>query len=287
MENIEPVEHGSNGEEKKLEVNDVIAAEAKSSDEFNELIAKVSESVSESAITNLLEEDGNEDNFSVTDESNKLLQSEQNVEAAGEIKEDAQIHSANESVQESESGKTIEETGTEEEAHHELIMQHIEEHAEEAVELENYDAMSKHTLLERFKTLLEQEDAAGNKTKAFAIKDAFVKIATLERNEALAKFIEEGGIKEDFEKTSDPDEKLFNELFEKYKRKRAEKIEQVEKQKLVNFEEKQAVLNQLKNLIQHEENMQKAYAEFNELQNKWRSIGAVPAANVRDLLLNY
>jgi hypothetical protein len=43
----------------------------------------------------------------------------------------------------------------------------------------------------------------------------------------------------------------------------------------------------LKNLIQHEENMQKAYTEFNEIQNQWRLIGAVPTSDANELQLNY
>ncbi|MEO8151282.1 MAG: DUF349 domain-containing protein [Bacteroidia bacterium] len=381
MENKESGNLNSNGTDHKLEVDEVIAAEAATTEEFNEMIAKASESVAETASeSNLGHEEPTEDDLESIDEGGKIMQAEQNMEAAGdfivpenetelpsndesEISEtvtdiesidegekimqseqnnvdaaqdftatenETEIAASDESeisettsnvestddaskiVQEVQNIETAHdiiaaengtesnetetkpessensETTTDEEAHHELILQQIEAHTEEIADpLENYESMGKEMLIEKLSALLEQDDVAVNKNKAFAIRDAFAKIITQERSEALAKLIEEGGTKEDFEKTKDEKEEQFNQLFDRYKKKRNEQIDAAEKQKVTNYAAKQEVLNQLKNLIQNEENMQKAYSEFNELQNRWRAIGAVPANHVRDLLLNY
>ena len=196
MENKDSVNLNSNGEEHKPEVNEVIAAEAASNEEFNEMMAKASESVSEMPLNNEVDEQGPlESEGEAIDEGAKIMQAEQNMEVGADLVEENT----------SESKKVIEETvnhpstpvvneseetNVEEEAHHELILQQIEEHVEEIADLENYDAMDKSTLIEKFTALLEHDDAAVNKNKAFAIKDAFTKIITQDRNEDHANFME-------------------------------------------------------------------------------------------------
>ncbi|HRE75446.1 MAG TPA: DUF349 domain-containing protein [Flavobacteriales bacterium] len=59
-----------------------------------------------------------------------------------------------------------------------------------------------------------------------------------------------------------------------------EKREQVRKQRgeveKTNLREKQALLQEMMRVISEEENISKAYQTFNELKDKWRTIGAVP-----------
>lgn len=272
MENQEL--ENNNGMEHKDDVQEVITVETSGNDEYADEISKASEAMAETAANNALSEDATEEE--IVDESQKIIDAEQTVEVVG----DSQMNEQPAPV-----AATEEKT---EEEHHELILQQIEAHTEEVAEpLENYDSMNKAELLEKFSALMVGDDAVGNKTKAFAIRDAFNKITSQERSEAFAKFIEDGGNKDDFEKSKDELDEKFNSLFDKYKKKRSDQVEAAEKLKADNLVAKQEILNQLKALIQNEENMQKAYNEFNELQTRWRAIGAVPAANVRDLLMNY
>ena len=63
--------------------------------------------------------------------------------------------------------------------------------------------------------------------------------------------------------------KLFRERREQIRKERAN----IEKTNLV---EKQAILDELTRVISEEENISKAYNTFNELKDKWRTIGNVP-----------
>lgn len=286
---MENQELDNNDSEMNTKVQEVINAESSSTEEFAGIIAKASEAEAETAANFDLSEDAVEEE--TTDESVKIIASEQTLEATGDAQHiDEAINTTainnDEVVHEAIKPATID--ATTEEEHHDLILEQVAKHVEEIAEpLENYDAMSKQELLEKFTTLMVSEDVLGNKIKAFAMRDAFNKITSQERNEALAKFIEEGGNKDDFEKIKDANEEKFYELFDKYKSKRNDQLASAEKLKTDNLAAKQEILNQLKSLIQNEENMQKAYTEFNELQNKWRTIGAVPPANVRDLQMSY
>ena len=293
---MENQELENNGSEMNTKVQEVIAAESSSTEEFAGIIAKASEVQAETAANFDLSEDAVDEE--TTDESVKIIASEQTVEAIGDANQNDDTLPMDSVVENSNSVEAIGENipvaevtlneETTEEEHHDLIMEQVAKHVEEIAEpLENYDAMSKAELLEKFTALMVSEDAIGNKIKAFAMRDAFNKITSQARNEALAKFIEEGGNKDDFEKTKEADEEKFYALFEKYKSKRNDQLASAEKQKIDNLAAKQEILNSLKSLIQHEDNMQKAYTEFNELQNKWRSVGSVPPANVRDLQMNY
>lgn len=165
------------------------------------------------------------------------------------------------------------------------VIPHEEEH-EEIVSV-NYHELSKEELLQHLNELLNEENAVANKNKAFAIRDVFNQIVNNEKNYFLNKHIDSGGTKEDFQMPDDEIAIQFFAAFEQYKKKRTEQLETQEKQKAANLTAKHEILNQLKVLIQNEENMQRAYNEFNELQNRWRAIGAVPSGNVQDLHMTY
>lgn len=286
---MENQELDNTGSEINSKVQEVIDSESSSTEEFAEIIAKASEAQAETAAGFDLSEDTDQEE--TVDESEKIIASEQTVEVTGDEQQNkTSLNSQNDAVNEANTSTIAddEKESTNEEAHHDLIMEQVANHVDETAEpLEHYDAMSKEELLEKFTVLMDGDDALGSKIKAFAIRDAFNNITSQQRNEALAKFIEDGGNKDDFEKVKDADEEKFYALFDKYKTKRNNQLAAAEKQKSDNLAAKQEILNQLKSLIQHEENMQKAYTDFNELQNKWRAIGSVPQASVRDLQMNY
>jgi len=171
---------------------------------------------------------------------------------------------------------------------HEILLAAVSHHvAETAEHLEHYEQMNKVELIHALKPVVETDDALSQKQKANAIRDAYQKLTAQERAEALAKFIEDGGVKNDFESRKSADDTTFESLYEKYKNKITAQTAQAEKQRQENLEIKQALLARLKNLIQHEENMQKAYTEFNEIQTLWRNTGSVPTTQANELQLNY
>lgn len=171
---------------------------------------------------------------------------------------------------------------------HDMLLQQVTEHVIETSEhLAHYEQMSKAELAHALKAIVDADDTLTQKQKVRAIRDAYQKIKSHDDATALAKFIEDGGIKTDFENRKSADDIVFESLYEKYKTKSAAQAEKAEKQKQDNLVAKQTLVSRLKNLIQHEENMQKAYTEFNEIQNQWRLIGAVPTSDANELQLNY
>ena len=82
-------------------------------------------------------------------------------------------------------------------------------------------------------------------------------------------------------------ETAFKGVYANYKKERAEYNRQQDAQREDNFAKKQAVIEDLKNLVEKQEDVNSTFPAFRELQNRWREIGPVPATKFRDLNNTY
>lgn len=153
--------------------------------------------------------------------------------------------------------------------------------------VENYLVYSKEELVHLLDELMKENDFSAIRNKVFAIKEAFQTLISQERHVSLAEEGEEATEKVEQAKIADPVADKFFALMKKFNRRRIELREKQDLEKNDNLKAKSEILVQLKNLIQYEENMQKAFNQFHELQNKWRAIGPAPQQNVNDLWLTY
>lgn len=174
-----------------------------------------------------------------------------------------------------------------EEVHH---LQAIEVHPEELEVItepaENFGQMGKEELLARMEVFSKENDVNVVKNRAQAARDAFQLIYNHELETALASYLEAGGVREDFE-YKDPIEEKFFEAYKIFQKRRSEFILGQEKIRQENLKAKNDILQQMKNILQQEEDMSKAFNEFHDLQAKWRGVGPVPPQNVNDLWMTY
>jgi len=162
-----------------------------------------------------------------------------------------------------------------------------EEHLETLPEQEeNYNHLTKEELVKVAEGFAEG-DIAVVKSKINALKNAFEQIQSSEKEQALSAFLEEGGVKDDFKYSYTQADDRFQSALKKYNKRKAEYAEQQEKLRENNFNIKQEILVAMKNLIQNEENMQRAFDQFHELQAKWRATGPVPSGQLNDLWMTY
>jgi hypothetical protein len=82
-------------------------------------------------------------------------------------------------------------------------------------------------------------------------------------------------------------ERGFKELYNKYKAEKAEYNKQLEQERENNLAAKEAVIAELKNLIEKQEDVNATFPAFREIQNKWRAIGPVPAQSYRNINETY
>ncbi len=192
------------------------------------------------------------------------------------------------SEMESETGLPENQPAPEVKNEQELVEQPIhEEHVEVLPEpVEDFANLSKEELVKLLEGFAD-DDINTVKQKVAATKDAMDHLQQGEREHALSSFIEQGGNKDDFKYEYDALDNRFHTSLRKFNKRKIEQFEHQEKQREENLKTKQGILNELKVLIQNEENMQRAFEVFHDMQARWRNTGAVPSGKVNDLWMTY
>lgn len=152
---------------------------------------------------------------------------------------------------------------------------------------EDYSTYSIEDLVALLEKYVAEIEVPRFKTRVANIRNYLSNIFAAASELAREKFIESGNNKEEYAPVADPLEDRFHQAIKKFNKKRVEYNEKLEKQRQENLVAKNEILKLLKDLIQNEDNMNKAFERFHELQAKWRGVGPVPSANVKDLQLTY
>ena len=170
----------------------------------------------------------------------------------------------------------------------------------ETIEVEpvNYAEKTLAELVELFQKLGDVADRALKSKEAEAIKSAFYKRLSKEKADAgLTPSVDEPQADEpvaeeapeqaeEAETRTNPFEAIeagFKSLYNDYKKERAEFNKQQEKEREENLAAKQTVIDELKELVEKQEDVNATFPAFREIQNKWSSIGPVPAQKHRDI----
>ncbi len=151
----------------------------------------------------------------------------------------------------------------------------------------DFSALNKLELIEILEETVQDADVVMIKDKVVAIKSNFLRICKEERDREMEQFILDGGDKENYEHVEDPLEVRFKAAFNIFRDNKLKYNEAVEEQKVVNLQQKNAILEELKQLINSEETLKKTYDEFRSLQDRWKEIGQVPATEITNLWNNY
>ncbi len=151
----------------------------------------------------------------------------------------------------------------------------------------DFSSLNKLELIEILEETVQDADVVKIKDKVVAIKSNFLRICKEERDREMEQFILDGGDKENYEHVEDPLEVRFKAAFNIFRDNKLKYNEAVEEQKVVNLQQKNAILEELKQLINSEETLKKTYDEFRSLQDRWKEIGQVPATEITNLWNNY
>ena len=159
---------------------------------------------------------------------------------------------------------------------------------DEAVEESNeLEGLNKLQLVEMLEETVQNLDVQAIKDKIAAIRIHFNKLNKEDMDNELQQFLQNGGSEESFQHAEDPLELRFNEAFGIFKANRAKMNEDLEKQKVENLANKQAILEELKGIIASDESLKKTYDDFRALQDRWKEIGPVPANESSNLWNTY
>lgn len=163
----------------------------------------------------------------------------------------------------------------------------------------NYSEKNLAGLVSLFEELARNPERMKMSKEAEAIKAAFYKKLFKERADAglsvpqtSADTMPEDAVQEEVQEPA-PDtvsedpfaeiERGFKALYNAYRKERAEYNRQLEKEREQNLALKEAVINDLKALLEKQEDVNATFPEFREIQNRWRAIGPVPVQSYRNL----
>lgn len=146
--------------------------------------------------------------------------------------------------------------------------------------------LSKEEILEKLAGLVgAAADTTRNEVEA--LKQAYYKIHRSEVDELKKAFLEEGGEEKDFVAPEDGTESKLKELLAVYKEKRAAILAEEERVKAANYALKLQLIDQLKALSESQEDFNKLYNDFKDIQQRWKEVKAVPQEHVNELWKNY
>ena len=146
--------------------------------------------------------------------------------------------------------------------------------------------LTKDEILSKLRNLVD-EPVNAVRDEIDSLKQAYYKIRKTEIEELKKNFIEQGGNVKDFTVPEDKYEALLKDLMNTFKEKRAALAAEEEKLKTANYEAKLQLIEQLKNLCESNEDFNKLYNEFKEIQQKWKDITIVPEGSVNKLWKEY
>ena len=146
-----------------------------------------------------------------------------------------------------------------------------------------------------FQSLSESEDRMKRSKEAEAIKSAFYKRLSKEQAEAG-----EAAVVDEPDENTPADEQTvplqsgpvspfaaieagFKSLYVAYKKERAEYNKELDAQREENLARKQAIIEELKTLVEEPGDMKDAFPKFRDIQNRWREVGPVPQQSFRDV----
>lgn len=162
----------------------------------------------------------------------------------------------------------------------------------------DYTQMSLMELIQAFQEMLNRGDQQEMYRNADVIKAAFYKVLKKEKiaigfqapSEDETTPVDVQDDSDDSKVSVNPFaevERGFKSLYTQYKTLRASYVQVLERQKEENLVQKTRILDELKLLIENQDDLQHIFPAFRELQNKWKVVGPVPQARNKDIWDTY
>lgn len=156
----------------------------------------------------------------------------------------------------------------------------------EEIQEADYAQLGKKELVDLLKEMVRTNDFLRSEASLRELRSKVEDIQHQEKTEALKRFLENGGILDDFDYRQDVLDIAFEANFKLLRNKRLEHFRNQEQQKNDNLQAKKDLLDKLRELIDGKDDKH-AFDKFKEIQNQWKQVGAVPIAHVRPTWASY
>ena len=158
--------------------------------------------------------------------------------------------------------------------------------AGEAANLMDVSKLSKEEIVDKLAACVESS-AEGVRSEVEALKQAYYKLRHNEVEEQKKAFVANGGEEAAFVAPEEETEGKIKALLTVFKEKRAAILAEEERLKAANYALKLQLLDQLKALSESQEDFNKLYSSFKEIQQRWKEIKLVPQEYANELWRSY
>lgn len=221
------------------------------------------------SVTPVAEENAPNDGAEVEEASNNKVTTE---EPSSSEKEEAAIEITKEEVPAESSDDAIQNEMDEAVAKDSEDEAKLERHD---IEKKDYHAMTKDQLISELRHLIKNEKIQAIKEHVEEIKTEFNAKFNEEVEQKKDEFLAEGGNIIDFY-YSTPLKKEFNSVYFDYKEKRNAYYQNLKKDLQVNLQKRLDIIEELKGLLNVEENINSTYNHFKEIKERWHNAGPIP-----------
>ncbi len=159
-------------------------------------------------------------------------------------------------------------------------------HRRHHIPMQDYHAMSLENLVGELQRLIRTEKVQAIKNHVDAIKSEFDLKFQEFIDEKKEEFISHGGNEVDFRYNSVA-KRQFNEVYADYREKRNNYYRNLEQSLKANLQKRLEIIEELKSLVNVEEDINTTYKNFKDLQERWRNAGAVPRSSYNDVWRTY
>ena len=150
----------------------------------------------------------------------------------------------------------------------------------------DYHSLSMENLVGELQRLLRTEKVQAIRRHVESIKNEFDEKFQEFIEHKKEEFVGRGGDPTDFRYNS-VTKRQFNELYSEYREKRTQYYNNLEQNLNRNLENRLAIIEELKGLVNVEEDMNTTYKNFKELQERWKTAGPVPRTSYNDVWRTY
>ena len=158
---------------------------------------------------------------------------------------------------------------------------------EHTVEERDFSDKTLAQLTDIAKDIVHREDIVSATKEMEVVKITFYKKLNNDKYTALKAFMNDGGKEDEFQPLPSPEEKIFKDILNKFRAKKANFRKQQEAQYTKNLKIKNDIISDIQALINSKETIKDTFVKFKELQEKWRNTGEVAIAFRNDSWKSY
>ncbi len=208
-------------------------------------------------------------------------------EKVGNAEEEAVVNSPEASEESNESSQSANEEAVDEiEESNAEDAEDEGHHRRHHIPMLDYHSMSMENLVGELQRLIRNEKIQAIKRHVDTIKQEFDEKFREFLEHKKEEFVSKGGNEVDF-RYSSVTKRQFNEVYNEYRDKRSQYYRNLEETLKTNLENRLSLIEDLKGLVNVEEDINTTYKNFKSIQEQWRSAGPVPRANYNDVWRTY